>query len=241
MPLNKKVELRPIPMPGARDWQGAMADAPRTLDEAAELLEQLPTFWNASTKKPVLVSEVFLQVWRMGFAKAGPRYAENIQRWLPIASFGVWPGRRPPQRATLEIAMDCAAAVLTNQEQPLAAHAVSRVSAGREAAQHAFETMFGLGMTVQMLFPSTEAADTFSATSIEIFLPNIADPAFRHERFYLPLFDIALLKTATDAELDDWMCGANGYLRESPEDQSVLLVFKSSGRTQTLNEQSVGS
>lgn len=212
----------------ATDWQAALIPAPQTPEQAASMLETLTEWGQQVSAQPPSCTEVFLQVWRMGAAKAAAKYAQNLQRWWPMASFGVWPGRAYPQRATQEMAMDCAAAVLTNEELPLAAHSVAHVSAGPTAGKHALDTMFGLGMTVQMVFTSAQLASRFPETSRSIFRSAITDTAFQNERYYLPLFDAALLARSTDAELDHAMCGASIYLRESPEDRSVLILRRSS-------------
>ena len=218
--------LRPLHLPFASMWEAASLEAPSSPEGARDVLIQLTEWLKKSEVEQHRSAELFLQMWKIGAGSGNSAYAGNIGRWLPRRGTGVWPGRRPPQRLTAEIAMDCAAAVLTKDEQPLASYPVVHVSAGREAGEHALHTLFGGQMTVQLMFPDEEASAGWALASKNVFLPTITDSAYRHERFYLPLFDGALMATATDDQLDRWMCGATGYLRESPEDKAVLLVFK---------------
>ncbi len=74
--------------------------------------------------------------------------------------------------------MDCAAAILANEEQPLAA--------GPGAACHAAETMFGTEMVLQMMFPRNAHVD-WAKCSQRVYQPTITDPLFQRERFYVPL------------------------------------------------------
>ncbi len=217
--------VHPLHLQKAEGWRAAMVAMPSSAEQRDALLGSLEAWVGALAREHGLIREVFLQVWKLGAKGAGGLYGENVQRWLPARGLGIWPGRRPPQRMTQEIAMDCAAAMLANEEQPLASHPVAHVSAGPQAGEHALRTLFGTELTVQMLF-GPEERTRWPEKSRESFVPVISEAAFQRERFYLPLFDAALLEGATGEQLSSWTCGASLYLRESAEDKAVLVLSR---------------
>lgn len=178
----------------------------------------------AEAVRLALHHHVFLQTWKLSVEGAADLYRQNIAHWLPSIGIGIWPTRRPPQRQTRAIAMDCAAAVLAGDEVEMPAHNLAHVSNGDKAAAHAANVLLGTGMTVQ-IFSSAEFPD-FSERGKRVFLPAITDVSMKRFRFYVPLLDGATLAAATVEQLEDWLCGASLYLRESPEDKGYLVISR---------------
>ena len=120
--------------------------------------------------------------------------------------------------------MDHAASILLKEEPVLSAYHLCRVSAGVEAGVHAEATLLGRGMILEIY-----ARDQFTAVQQagrQVFLPAIADVAYRGFPFYLPLLNAATISHAMPEQMERWMCGAELYLRESVEDHALLVLSK---------------
>lgn len=217
--------LQPVTLTKAVAWKAGLIPIPDTPEAMKDLRTLLADWTRIISERHRLNGESFLQIWKMGAKGSGPVYANHIQRWLPVHGIGIWPGRRPPQRFTEEIAMDCAAAGLANEEPPLPSHTVAHVSASPEAAEHAALVMFGSEMVLRMWFPRDLHAG-WAQRSQQVYQSTITDPLFQRERFYVPLFDVSLLEQSSDELLDEWTCGAVLYLREDPESKAVLLLCR---------------
>jgi hypothetical protein len=216
--------IQVISLAACSRWEAATVAAPQSADETQQLQVTINE-WLGSRMAEPCTREVFLQVWRLGATPAGKLYSANVQTWLPVRGLGIWPGRRPPQRMTEEIAMDCAAAGLAGEEPPLPSHPVAHVSGGEAAANHAFRSVLGHGQAVAMWFPSSVHASWYTR-SREAFQAGIQDPLYQRERFYLPLFDLELLESGTDEQLDKWTLGASAYLREDPSSETLVLLTR---------------
>lgn len=58
----------------------------------------------------------------------------------------------------------------------------------------------------------------------ELLLPPVIEEALRGHPFYMPLLGARSLRTVTVDMLDAWMGSPRVYVRESVEDQGVLVV-----------------
>jgi hypothetical protein len=65
----------------------------------------------------------------------------------------------------------------------------------------------------------------FYEESMEYHKPQIAGLSLRSFPSYIPLLDGASLRAASDRDLQDWLCGATAYMRESSEDGGLLQFF----------------
>jgi hypothetical protein len=167
----------------------------------------------------------FLQSWRLSAEGTAPLYEANISRWLPSVGLGIFPNRRAPTRMTREAAMDAAAAMFARQPTDLPAYRLMHVSGSGDAPAHASKTLLGQGI-VQRLW----TRDAWSATKQrgrEAYLLRIAEASLRRAAFHIPIFELAAFTSdITAQQVDQWMCGALVYLRESEEDGGLLLLSR---------------
>jgi hypothetical protein len=132
----------------------------------------------------------------------------------------VWPDREPPTVWTKEDFEN-----LDFGEQPRTLmYQVLRVTTGVEAREDARNTMLGIGAVTQLM--TTGGTEALLKAGIETLLPPIQDPAFTAFPYYMPLLEAKSLEGAKTAQLDKWLCGAAVYLRESVEDQAILIASR---------------
>lgn len=170
-----------------------------------------------------LQRHVLLQVWKLGPGTGVDVLNRHIGAWRTTLGLGIWPDRDPPRAWTNEDVSDAAAAMFRKEEVPLCSHKLMSLGIGGAEAAQAAQQMRGFGTLIQVLSPASLAAMQTSCR--EVFLPRIQAPRFRMARFFLPVLDSASIAAARSAaELAEWLGGAELYVRESPEDQGVLVL-----------------
>lgn len=148
------------------------------------------------------------------------RLSEHGREWLPALGLGVWPDREPPKFWTMDDFMN-----LAEGEKPRTLmYQVLRVTTSLERRDGARDIMLGLGTIVQILTRDS-GEDFLKRATLNISAP-IKDPSFTCFPFYVPLFEVKTITNASAASIDQWMCGASLYIRESKEDNGILFVSR---------------
>lgn len=225
LPAVSMQVLRGLPSP----WQAILfrVDAfPQSLAEGAPVaffLEAL--LQRIVSAHPALHQQVLLQFWKLSAETGSDVLAEHATDWDPEYGLGMWPGRRPPQRWNDTMAMDAAAAIFRGDEPELPAYRLLRLKAEQAELAEAVEEFRGLGVLLQSF--SLKAPEALDGDLNNRYLPEITDPGFRRADFVFPLLDCRILASARSAEqINQWLCGIDLYIRESPEDKGILLLSR---------------
>jgi len=160
-------------------------------------------------------SDVFLQNQSMNNGRDA--FNAHISSWQPEIGLGVWPDRPPPELWKMSDLFRMA----RGERVPLM-YQVIRVKGGPKANSEALDLLLGSGM-VEVLIHSGSAEELLAHYK-DVFLPNIKQPNLRIMPFYVPLLDVKSLDKRRPEELRSWLGSAHLYVRESPEDDSILIV-----------------
>ncbi len=172
-----------------------------------------------------LEHEVFLQTWKLSPANGAGLVSENAALWQPEIGLGVWPDREPPKAWSKTIMMDAVAATFRGDEPEKPFYKLFRLAGDTDKRVEASATMRGLGVEGQTF--SRLNGEMLLKRSKELFVPAITDERFKKEKFYLPLVDRKTIRSAGSAErLSLALCGIDVYIRESAEDQGILILSK---------------
>lgn len=151
------------------------------------------------------------------FAKGRDLVNPHLPEWRPEVGLGVWPNRPPPELWKKSDMFRMA----RGERVPLM-YQVSWIAAGPKAASRALDLLLGRGMIVAIFHagPASELMADYKQT----FLPAIQVPNLRILPFYVPLLDLQSLHQAQPGDLRCWLGKARFYLRESPQDNAILLI-----------------
>jgi hypothetical protein len=225
-PNHKALEFEELPLPDP--WHLYLlktSKAPLAGDELARLRGVVSAVQRAATTGWNLTPQTFLQIWKISVEGSPALYEANLATWLPSVGLGVWPNRKPPQRPSQETAMDAAASIFSGEEPELPAYHLVHISAGHKAAEHAADKMLGQGM-VQQLF-SAKSFNEMRAQGKKYFVETILEPSYKRASFHIPILELAAFgSNATSDRIEEWMCGADLYLRESAEDKGVVILSR---------------
>jgi hypothetical protein len=164
-----------------------------------------------------LSSEVFLDIAQVHLEDGSDRLADHAREWKPKLCLGVWPDRPAPTRWTREELEELAPG---DSPRPMM-YTVLYLSGSQAAREEAFGTMLGLGAVVRVL---TGREGTFLSIAKQTLQPTIQQRPFRSFPNFMPLFDRKSLTAATSDQLEKWFCGADLYIRESPEDKGIIVA-----------------
>jgi len=135
----------------------------------------------------------------------------------PQLGWGIWPDRDPPTLWTAEEFRELAPGEMI---RPLM-HQVFRITEAT-ARRTARNAMFGTGVALELLV--REGDGELIQRTTQFLLLKIEEPSFRGFEFCVPLLDCKSLEGVAGDVLDNWLCGAQFYVRESPEDAGVLII-----------------
>jgi len=166
------------------------------------------------------VPETFIQFTQLHLGDGAKRLASRGREWLPRMGLGVWPDREPPHGWTLDELRDL---LPTEKVRPLM-DVVLRITS-KDKQNDARDAMLGTGTVLQFIVSN---AAEFLNSARNLLLPPITDPSYTAFAFYVPLLQEASMRNAPLGQTDLWMCGAHALLRESPEDQGILVIAKGS-------------
>lgn len=218
---NRKIyPIQEIGVP--EPWSAAIVKVgkyPIVHDERKYLNQKILRWWQPFASKQKLTSSTWIQMNALHLERGSNKLSENGRTWLPMTGLGVWPDREPPR---LWSSKDFSDRDFGTPLPPLM-HTVFHVSAGPEACDHARTTMFGSGAVLSLLLD--EPASSYHARMRRVLLPPIQEPALRGHPFYVPLLDANSLQSVREPQtLNRWMSATRLYLRESVEDEGMMVV-----------------
>jgi hypothetical protein len=146
------------------------------------------------------------------------RLSRNARDWKPTYGIGLWPNQEPPRMTTREDILN----MEWGSKPRLPYHSVTMLHATGTILHSAWSTMFGTGSTILTL--GAGGGSALLAATREYLKRPITDESFQDFPFYFPLLGKKTLQHATASELDGWLGPTRLYLRESEEDNAVLLL-----------------
>lgn len=99
---------------------------------------------------------------------------------------------------------------------------VVRVTAEPDARIEALRVMGDLGNV--LLVAGRSDSEDYLAKTKQVLTERITEQAYLGAAFYVPLLDWASVEGAQTDELEQWLAGASLYVRESLEDNGVIVV-----------------
>jgi hypothetical protein len=166
---------------------------------------------------------VFVQHSELDFERAAPVLSRNAPKWRPQTGLGIWLNREPPSFWKPEEFMSLEPG---QRPRPLMDKVFHLTGPG--ATDEARDLVFGLGSLLQILVSG--GAEAYLQRTTARLRPRIVEEAFQNFPFYLPLLDGASLDAANLQTGDDCLCGASAYIRESRQDQAILILSPGSLR-----------
>jgi hypothetical protein len=188
---------------------------PMVEGENGPVREFLRLFREALTSEFKLSCELFVQHDQLHKADAAVRFADNAKRWRPRLGIGLWPDRNLPSLWTKEEFM----ALEPGQKMRKVSYKLFRAEKTPEVHDAMREVMFGLGTLLEIWLPNDDLG--FFKRSREFMVSRIQQRAFRNYLFYAPLLEAKDLATVG---IEQWLCEASAYIRESVEDQGILIA-----------------
>lgn len=148
------------------------------------------------------------------------RLSRNAREWKPTYGLGLWPDQAPPSMLKPEDILN----MEWGSRPRLPYHRVTRLHAVGNMLHDAWSTMFGTGSTILTLGPG--GGDSLLNATREYLKRPITDESFQDFPFYFPLLGLNALHHATASQVDGWLGPTQLYLRESEEDNAVLLLAR---------------
>jgi hypothetical protein len=162
---------------------------------------------------------VFVQVAALSLGEAAKDFAGHAMKWKPTIGMGVWPDRPAPTMYSREEFQN-----LKIGERPRRLmHQIFLLDAACSA--EATDEMIGSGTVLLTLTHGTTEA--FLKTAKDLLVPRISDTSFSFFPFYVPLLERKSVGHPAEI-LESWLCGVSVYVRESMEDNGILIVSRHS-------------
>jgi hypothetical protein len=163
--------------------------------------------------------ETFIQLTQLHLGDGASRLSNHGKEWMPSMGLGVWPDREPPHSWTMGELQDLVPGDKLRSMMDIALH-VTRPEEGDNVR----DVMLGLGTVLQFVLPA--GTEEFLSAARHLLFSPIKDPSFTSFPFYIPLFEGKTISGASESQLELWLCGAHACIRESPEDQGILVFGK---------------
>jgi len=167
-----------------------------------------------------LNQEVFIQVEQFDDDAARALFRRHSKEWMPELGLGVWPDRPPPTPWTQEEFLSTSPG---ERVRPLMFQ-VLQISTTAAAKRLATELLFPFGSLMEIY--SREPVEVLYEKMMQVLLPPIQDPSFTCFPFYVPLFEAKTIAGATNLQLEEWFHGFSVYIRQSFEDNGVLIAAR---------------
>lgn len=191
---------------------GLRADSYRLM---TEFLEELVSFFVA---RRGYYHESFIQMGQARDQQTSHLFSDHAREWIPEMGLGVWPSRPAPRMWKMEDIED----MDPEKGMGTVMHSLFRVTADEKARLNAMSVMLGTGSSLQIL--SAVENKILLRDLKEAFLGFIQDRVFRIFPWYIPLLERANCGAAPEPFLTIIMRDISLYIRESPEDQGVLIL-----------------
>lgn len=217
------VQLRAVNAPAGWDaWLLPVSAFPMPEDELEPVKRFCESVSVALMNQRSLNLETLIQMEKLHLGDGADRLADNGREWIPAIGLGVWPDRDPPTLWTREEfeALD------VNEMPRTLMYQVFRVTTEQPARHAARDRMIGLGTVLEIF--TRDDSEKFLERAREFLLPPIKEKSFNCFPFYASLLEAKSFSNASPEQLNDWFCGADAYLRESPEDEGILIAARDS-------------
>ena len=222
-----KDEIRPVttvfPVRVEAPWNAYLISVTRFPAPAAEA-SQLSDFLDrllGPLRSPVqFASEVFIQLEQLPGKEAHTAFSDHAREWLPETGLGVWPDREPPAIWTQEEFMNLTPG---DKLRPLMFQ-LFRITTPPAARLKAWRVMLGFGSILEIMVEGS--AKSFFEATRSTFLQKIQDRSYRAFPFYAPLLERKTIENASSDDLQQWCGAASVYIRESFEDQGILILSR---------------
>jgi hypothetical protein len=145
------------------------------------------------------------------------KYGPN---WMPDFGLGIWPEREPPRLWTKEEFEE----MEVGSMRPMM-YKACRITADDRSRRHAWDTMLGRGHL--LLIGVSDPVEFFKAER-RVFQPSIQERLLASFPFYVPFLTASVLVSSPTIQLDAWLPFVRYYLRESAEDQGLLVISQKS-------------
>jgi|GEM_PF-1601618 len=204
---------------GPEAWLLEVGSFPLDATAANWLRPCLEQLIGAAVKAGAPNLEVFLENnSRLADDSFPQRMAPNTPKWRPRMGIGIWPAREPPRLPTKEDFESIKPGEAPVQHRfPLV-----RVATGLDSRMEALRTMADLGNVVAVA--TRDDSKGYLQRTKDLLTPAITEPAYLGSGFYAPLLDWASVEKAEAASMESWLAGASLYVRESLEDNGVVIV-----------------
>jgi hypothetical protein len=230
--LNSRIENISLPAP-LRAVFLAVGRFPLSRDHSTALAASLQPWLRELAGEFDLQPAMWLQGTALYSRETVELVCNHAREWMPDLGLGIRPGGEPPHLLT-----EADLNKLKWNEMPKPKHETAFYLAnGPQAAEAAFPLFCGTGAVVYCLLSAS--AEVFLREQRERWLPTIEDPAFRAHSFYLPFFGRKCLEDQSSRLLLKWMGPAIVYLRESIEDNGILILASRSEVIDRLDPQNI--
>lgn len=207
----------------AAGWSGYAIPLDFPLKHERERRELLAFLWDLSLSL-FTPTEADLTAWllmdNLHRDDAVLRLSRNARDWKPTYGLGLWPDQAPPSMLKREDILN----MEWGAKPRLPYHSVTMLHATGSMLHTAWSTMFGTGSTVLTL--GAGGGSTLLDTTREYLKKPITDESFMDFPFYFPLLGGNTLRNATAFQMEGWLGPTQLYLRESEEDNAVLLLAR---------------
>ena len=187
-------------------------------DELARVRQLLTRVIQDISRDQSLDSEVFLQSAQVRLQDGSSRLADHAGEWKPKLCLGVWPDRPGPTRWTREELEELA----VGEEPRRMMYTALYLSGPARAREGACDVMLGLGAIVRIMRMGGNGS--YLAKIREVLKPIVQQKPFSNFPNFMPLFDSKSMSGFSPDQLDKWLCGAAVYIRESPEDNGIIIA-----------------
>jgi hypothetical protein len=163
---------------------------------------------------------VWLQIDELHKDNAVREIGHNARRWHPKGGLGVYPTSELPRYWTKEDFTDRD----YDSPVPVFIHYVEHLNTDEDGATHAVSLMTGTGGLIQTLHRKT--ADAVCKSWFDTIQPMIQEEGLAAYPLYIPLLTSKDITDLAAEMLDLWMGEVDVYIRESYEDNGILILSR---------------
>jgi hypothetical protein len=207
---------------------------PLDKDVCESLAQVLQPWVQALAEKESLEQAMWLQGAELHRSDSVDLLVKHGAEWMPDIGLGVRPDGEPPRMLRADDFRKRRWDAPIKPKHETAFHLMN----GAVAAKSAFRQLCGSGTVVYCLLDAP--VQVYLAEQRTLWLPKITEPAFRAHPFYIPFLQAGSLEKEDIATLLLWMGRARLYLRESVEDEGVIVVSSVAGALDLLQDQYSG-
>jgi hypothetical protein len=222
-PLSEALQFQGEELTLVTGWAGYAISLHFPFDHERKRRELLAFLWDLSLSL-FSPADADLTAWllmdNLHRDNAVLRFTRNAREWKPTFGLGIWPNQPPPRMLLREDILN----MEWGTKPPVPYHRVTRLNATGSMLHTAWSTMFGTGSTILTVVPG--GGGSLLNTTREYLKRPITDENFQSFPFYFPLLGLHTLHDATAAQMEGWLGPTQLYLRESEEDNAVLLLAR---------------